>query len=65
MKFLDRSGNQPKRLFVAISEFEFNGFSVRVRRLALRESRATQDVFRITRSYLGTLGATSPIQTAI
>jgi len=40
MKFLTGFTSNPKRLFVPISEFEFIGFAVRVRRLASGQSTA-------------------------
>ena len=64
MKFLTNSNGDAKRLFVPISEFEFNSFAVHVRCFEPRRSRVPQDGFRITQRLSNTLWVTSLIATA-
>jgi len=65
MNFMTTSRDDQKRLFVPINEFEFNSFTVRVRRLVPRQARAPESVFRIARRQSNTLWTMSPIKAAV
>jgi hypothetical protein len=65
MKFLTNSTGNPKRLFVPVNEFVFNGFAVRVRRLASRPTRALRGEFSVNQQDARRLLASSPIPAAV
>ena len=65
MKLLTNSNTNPNQLFVAISEFEFNGFAVPIRRFDLRPCREPLRAFRMTRRTGQTLWTASPIPAAV
>jgi hypothetical protein len=64
MKLLDYSIDNPKRLFVPVNEFEFDGFAVRVRHFASRQSKPSPTALRLRQRRSRSAWPISPVLSA-